>query len=174
MFFFHKQYFTKTGARRRAEAGDGRKLRLDFPERIAYNNRCLLSATVCSGIEVVITSTTGNRIGFVSADARQPLILLDSRIFLRPARRGFLRFFYALPQVRQNPGKRQLNTQWYRSGHNEHDWKSCDRQKRSEGSNPSHCAKIKREFAYFGKFPLDFATFEGISSTPVFRQPILG
>ena len=30
--------------------------------------------------------------------------------------------------------------QWYRSGHNEHDWKSCCRQKRHEGSNPSHCA----------------------------------
>ena len=33
--------------------------------------------------------------------------------------------------------------QWYRSGHNEHDWKSCDGQKPSEGSNPSHCAKKK-------------------------------
>ena len=31
--------------------------------------------------------------------------------------------------------------QWYRSGHNEHDWKSCCRQKRHEGSNPSHCAR---------------------------------
>ena len=30
----------------------------------------------------------------------------------------------------------------YRSGHNEHDWKSCDGQKPSEGSNPSHSAKI--------------------------------
>ena len=118
---------------------------------------------ICSGIEAVITSTTGNRIGFISADARQPLILLDSRIFLRYARRGFLRFFYALPQVCQNPGKRQLNTQWYRSGHNEHDWKSCVGQKPTEGSNPSHCAIIKREFACFGKFPLDFATFERIS-----------
>ena len=33
--------------------------------------------------------------------------------------------------------------QWYRSGHNEHDWKSCCRQKRHEGSNPSHCASEK-------------------------------
>ena len=32
--------------------------------------------------------------------------------------------------------------EWYRSGHNEHDWKSCDGQKPSEGSNPSHSAKI--------------------------------
>ena len=30
--------------------------------------------------------------------------------------------------------------EWYRSGHNEHDWKSCDGQKPSEGSNPSHSA----------------------------------
>ena len=35
------------------------------------------------------------------------------------------------------------NMQWYRRGHNEHDWKSCCRQKRHEGSNPSHCAKTK-------------------------------
>ena len=32
--------------------------------------------------------------------------------------------------------------QWYRSGHNEHDWKSCCRQNRHESSNLSHCAKI--------------------------------
>ena len=31
--------------------------------------------------------------------------------------------------------------EWYRSGHNEHDWKSCDGQKPSEGSNPSHSAR---------------------------------
>ena len=30
--------------------------------------------------------------------------------------------------------------EWYRRGHNEHDWKSCDGQKPSEGSNPSHSA----------------------------------
>ena len=34
--------------------------------------------------------------------------------------------------------------EWYRSGHNEHDWKSCVRQKRTEGSNPSHSAKKQR------------------------------
>lgn len=33
------------------------------------------------------------------------------------------------------------HTEWYRRGHNEHDWKSCDGQKPSEGSNPSHSAK---------------------------------
>ena len=33
--------------------------------------------------------------------------------------------------------------EWYRSGHNEHDWKSCDGQKPSEGSNPSHSAKVQ-------------------------------
>ena len=36
--------------------------------------------------------------------------------------------------------QRKVNMQWYRRGHNEHDWKSCCRQKRHEGSNPSHCA----------------------------------
>ena len=30
--------------------------------------------------------------------------------------------------------------EWYRSGHNEHDWKSCGRVERPEGSNPSHSA----------------------------------
>ena len=34
--------------------------------------------------------------------------------------------------------------QQYRSGHNEHDWKSCGRQKRPESSNLSCCAR-KRE-----------------------------
>ena len=33
--------------------------------------------------------------------------------------------------------------QQYRSGHNEHDWKSCVRQKRTESSNLSCCAKAK-------------------------------
>ncbi len=34
--------------------------------------------------------------------------------------------------------------QWYRSGHNEHDWKSCCRQKRHEGSKPSHGAILDK------------------------------
>ena len=34
--------------------------------------------------------------------------------------------------------------EWYRSGHNEHDWKSCGRVERPEGSNPSHSAIKKR------------------------------
>ena len=34
--------------------------------------------------------------------------------------------------------------EWYRRGHNEHDWKSCDGQKPSEGSNPSHSAIIDK------------------------------
>ena len=43
--------------------------------------------------------------------------------------------------------------QWYRSGHNEHDWKSCCRQKRHEGSNPSHCAmKSSRKAWLSGSF----------------------
>ena len=30
-----------------------------------------------------------------------------------------------------------LNTETYRSGHNEHDWKSCCRDERHVGSNPT-------------------------------------
>lgn len=41
----------------------------------------------------------------------------------------------------------KMNMQWYRRGHNEHDWKSCCRQKRHEGSNPSHCATKRHAFA---------------------------
>ena len=37
----------------------------------------------------------------------------------------------------------RTDTQQYRSGHNEHDWKSCVRQKRTESSNLSCCAKAK-------------------------------
>ena len=43
--------------------------------------------------------------------------------------------------------------QRYRRGHNEHDWKSCDGQKPSEGSNPSRCARSRNRkvpgFFYF-------------------------
>ena len=61
--------------------------------------------------------------------------------------------------------------EWYRSGHNEHDWKSCDGQKPSEGSNPSHSAKAKilsttvgRIFAlYFSFLSLQYSLF--ISAT---------
>lgn len=45
------------------------------------------------------------------------------------------------------------HTEWYRRGHNEHDWKSCDGQKPSEGSNPSHSAKtpnvLRSGFSFF-------------------------
>ena len=34
----------------------------------------------------------------------------------------------------------------YRSGHNEHDWKSCCRDERHEGSNPSNSARKKASF----------------------------
>lgn len=37
----------------------------------------------------------------------------------------------------------RTDTQQYRSGHNEHDWKSCVRQKRTESSNLSCCARAK-------------------------------
>ena len=44
--------------------------------------------------------------------------------------------------------------QWYRRGHNEHDWKSCCRQKRHEGSNPSHCAILSDQNRYTHLKPL--------------------
>ncbi len=34
------------------------------------------------------------------------------------------------------PDESELNMEQYRRGHNEHDWKSCDGQKPSKGSNP--------------------------------------
>ena len=36
--------------------------------------------------------------------------------------------------------------QQYRRGHNEHDWKSCDGHKPSEGSNPSHSAMSEQAY----------------------------
>ena len=42
--------------------------------------------------------------------------------------------------------QQKVNMQWYRRGHNEHDWKSCCRQKRHEGSNPSHCAILTKRY----------------------------
>ena len=47
--------------------------------------------------------------------------------------------------------------QRYRRGHNEHDWKSCDGQKPSEGSNPSRCAKSRNR-----KVPGFFFIFNGL------------
>ena len=44
------------------------------------------------------------------------------------------------------------DTQWYRSGHNEHDWKSCVGQNLTEGSNPSHCAKKESSTRQGGAF----------------------
>lgn len=48
--------------------------------------------------------------------------------------------------------------EWYRRGHNEHDWKSCDGQKPSEGSNPSHSAKIPN-VSTFGIFLFPYSFF---------------
>ena len=44
------------------------------------------------------------------------------------------------------------HSEWYRSGHNEHDWKSCGRVERPEGSNPSHSAKSTEKQRLFGAF----------------------
>ena len=70
--------------------------------------------------------------------------------------------------------------QWYRSGHNEHDWKSCCRQKRHEGSNPSHCAR-KKVFVPWDKDLLIFprrlprrkATAAGVFLPPLENPPPL-
>ena len=43
------------------------------------------------------------------------------------------------------------HTEKYRSGHNEHDWKSCCRDERHVGSNPTISA-IKKDFAVVGSF----------------------
>ena len=50
--------------------------------------------------------------------------------------------------------QQKVNMQWYRRGHNEHDWKSCCRQKRHEGSNPSHCAILSDQNRYTHLKPL--------------------
>ena len=49
--------------------------------------------------------------------------------------------------------------EWYRSGHNEHDWKSCGRVERPEGSNPSHSAKSSEHFGSMGEKSSDFKVF---------------
>ena len=48
--------------------------------------------------------------------------------------------------------------EWYRSGHNEHDWKSCGRVERPEGSNPSHSAIKSTENIRFRCFYYIFQT----------------
>ena len=53
----------------------------------------------------------------------------------------------------------RTDTQQYRSGHNEHDWKSCGRVERPEGSNPSHSAKSSEHFGSMGEKPSDFKVF---------------
>ena len=54
------------------------------------------------------------------------------------------------------------DTQQYRSGHNEHDWKSCVRQKRTESSNLSCCAR-KSTTQQGGAFLLNQRFEQGVS-----------
>ena len=48
-------------------------------------------------------------------------------------------------------GKRVVHMEQYRSGHNGHDWKSCVRQKRTEGSNPSCSARKETPFVHWAE-----------------------
>ena len=68
--------------------------------------------------------------------------------------------------------------EWYRRGHNEHDWKSCDGQKPSEGSNPSHSAKtpnVKRSgFSFFFDTAAPRCLPDGTERCPWWKQSFLG
>ena len=62
----------------------------------------------------------------------------------------------------------EADLQRYRRGHNEHDWKSCDGQKPSEGSNPSRCAKTRnRGTAMVLRFFLRSQRFSGLQKSQV-------
>ena len=62
--------------------------------------------------------------------------------------------------------------QWYRSGHNEHDWKSCCRQKRHEGSNPSHCAILTKRYRCVWRKVRRINRFRAFSGPDFFFQTI--
>ena len=62
--------------------------------------------------------------------------------------------------------------QWYRRGHNEHDWKSCCRQKRHEGSNPSHCAILTKRYRCVWRKVRRINRFRAFSSPDFFSQTI--
>ena len=62
--------------------------------------------------------------------------------------------------------------QWYRRGHNEHDWKSCCRQKRHEGSNPSHCAILTKRYRCVWRKVRRINRFRAFSGPDFFFQTI--
>ena len=66
----------------------------------------------------------------------------------------------------------KLNMQWYRRGHNEHDWKSCCRQKRHEGSNPSHCAILTKRYRCVWRKARRINRFRAFSGPDSFFQTI--
>ena len=59
--------------------------------------------------------------------------------------------------------------EWYRSGHNEHDWKSCGRVERPEGSNPSHSAMKGHQNRCLRKKAQKFQLFH-----PIGTQCVIG
>ena len=66
----------------------------------------------------------------------------------------------------------ESNMQWYRRGHNEHDWKSCCRQKRHEGSNPSHCAILTKRYRCVWRKARRINRFRAFSGLDFFFQTI--
>ena len=79
---------------------------IDKRIKIRYPNRVVPAASltvvrraglklICSGIEVVITGLTRNRVGLPLAFLENPLIPLRFRSFLRLLKIEYLRFFYA-------------------------------------------------------------------------------
>ena len=64
------------------------------------------------------------------------------------------------------------DTQQYRSGHNEHDWKSCVRQKRTESSNLSCCAILTKRYRCVWRKVRRINRFRAFSSPDFFFQTI--
>ena len=62
--------------------------------------------------------------------------------------------------------------QQYRSGHNEHDWKSCVRQKRTESSNLSCCAILTKRYRCVWRKVRRINRFRAFSSPDFFSQTI--
>ena len=64
------------------------------------------------------------------------------------------------------------DTQQYRSGHNEHDWKSCVRQKRTESSNLSCCAILTKRYRCVWRKVRRINRFRAFSGPDFFSQTI--
>lgn len=66
----------------------------------------------------------------------------------------------------------RTDTQQYRSGHNEHDWKSCVRQKRTESSNLSCCAILTKRYRCVWRKVRRINRFRAFSGPDFFFQTI--